>query len=43
MPALPGIDEIELASITLNDQVEVPSTSEISIQKDDVEMSLNII
>ena len=42
-PALPGIDEIELASITLNDQVEVPSTSEIGIQKDDAETSLNIV
>lgn len=40
---LPGIDEIELASITLNDQVEVPSaTCEIGIQKDDAETSLNI-
>ncbi|KAH0834112.1 hypothetical protein J3R83DRAFT_11400 [Lanmaoa asiatica] len=43
-PALPGIDEIELASITLNDQVEVPAsaTSEVGIQKDDAETSLNI-
>jgi hypothetical protein len=41
-PALPGIDEIELASITLNDQVDVPaSTSEIG--KDDAETSLNIV
>lgn len=44
-PALPGIDEIELASITLNDQAEVPasgSTSEVGIQKDDTETSMNI-
>ncbi|KAG6377742.1 hypothetical protein JVT61DRAFT_14514 [Boletus reticuloceps] len=44
--ALPGIDEIELASITLNDQAEVPAsastTGEIGIQKDDTETSLNI-
>ena len=43
-PALPGIDEIELASITLNDQAEVSATtSEIGIQKDDTETSLNIV
>ena len=44
--ALPGIDEIELASITLNDQAEVSAsastTGEIGIQKDDTETSLNI-
>lgn len=42
--ALPGIDEIELASITLNDQAEVPAsaTSEVGIQKDDTEASMNI-
>lgn len=44
--ALPGIDEIELASITLNDQVEVPAsapaTGEIGVQKDDGETSLSI-
>lgn len=45
-PALPGIDEIELASITLNDQVEVPAsastTGEVDVEKDDTETSLNI-
>ena len=45
-PALPGIDEIELASITLNDQADVPAsastTGEIGIQKDDTETSLNM-
>ena len=46
IPALPGIDEIELASITLNDQADVPASvsaaGEIGIQKDDAETSLNI-
>ncbi|KAF8553264.1 hypothetical protein OG21DRAFT_1414607 [Imleria badia] len=43
-PALPGIDEIELASITLNDQADVPaSTGEIGIQKDDAETSLTTL
>lgn len=42
--ALPGIDEIELASITLNDQVEIqrdPASAvpEIEVQKDDKEAS----
>lgn len=44
-PALPGIDEIELASITLNDQAEVPASAsigEVGSQKDDTETSLNI-
>jgi len=45
-PALPGIDEIELASITLNDQAEisgegVQTTSEVSVPKDDSEASLS--
>jgi len=44
---LPGIDEIELASITLNDQVEIqrdPASAvpEIEVQKDDKETSLTI-
>lgn len=38
-PALPGIDEIELAAITLNDHVDTPheameQTAEIGVQKD---------
>lgn len=46
-PALPGIDEIELASITLNDQTEISSeaaqtTGEVGVQKDDLETSLNV-
>ncbi|KAG1750478.1 uncharacterized protein EDB91DRAFT_1217164 [Suillus paluster] len=46
-PALPGIDEIELASITLNDQAEISgdaaqTTSEIGVQKDDSETSLSL-
>ncbi|KAH7882756.1 hypothetical protein F5I97DRAFT_1816666 [Phlebopus sp. FC_14] len=46
-PALPGIDEIELASITLNDQAEIPRDSssgdaEIGVQKDDQEASMNM-
>ncbi|KIJ64356.1 hypothetical protein HYDPIDRAFT_28799 [Hydnomerulius pinastri MD-312] len=46
-PALPGIDEIELASITLNDQVEIPhdpssSAAEIGVQKDDPEASMKL-
>ncbi|KAG2742705.1 hypothetical protein P692DRAFT_20879037 [Suillus brevipes Sb2] len=46
-PALPGIDEIELASITLNDQAEISgdatqTTSEIGVQKDDSEASLSL-
>lgn len=45
--ALPGIDEIELASITLNDQVEIQrdpasAVSEIEVQKDDKETSLTV-
>ncbi|KAI6118384.1 hypothetical protein F5141DRAFT_1194705 [Pisolithus sp. B1] len=45
--ALPGIDEIELASITLNDQVEIQrdpasAVSEIEVQKDDKEASLTV-
>ncbi|KAI6030192.1 hypothetical protein EDC04DRAFT_102613 [Pisolithus marmoratus] len=45
--ALPGIDEIELASITLNDQVEIQrdpasAVSEIEVQKDDKETSLSV-
>ncbi|KAL4070162.1 hypothetical protein V8B97DRAFT_1900569 [Scleroderma yunnanense] len=42
---LPGIDEIELASITLNDQVPRDPASvvpEIEVQKDDKETSLTI-
>ncbi|KIJ18342.1 hypothetical protein PAXINDRAFT_110836 [Paxillus involutus ATCC 200175] len=46
-PGLPGIDEIELASITLNDQAEIsrdPASAggETGIQKDDPEAPLNI-
>ncbi|KAF9221773.1 hypothetical protein BS17DRAFT_710461 [Gyrodon lividus] len=44
-PGLPGIDEIELASITLNDHAEIshdPAGGEMGIQKDDPEASLNI-
>ncbi|KAG1796948.1 uncharacterized protein HD556DRAFT_260886 [Suillus plorans] len=46
-PALPGIDEIELASITLNDQAEISgdapqTTGEIGVQKDDSEASLSL-
>ncbi|OJA17060.1 WSC protein [Rhizopogon vesiculosus] len=42
--ALPGIDEIELASITLNDQAEISgeAISEVGMQKDDPETSLNV-
>lgn len=44
--ALPGIDEIELASITLNDQVEVPAsapaTGEVGVEKEDAETSLTL-
>ncbi|KAF9238468.1 hypothetical protein BU15DRAFT_88326 [Melanogaster broomeanus] len=46
---LPGIDEIELASITLNDQAEIShdpasatAAGETGIQKSDAEASLNI-
>ncbi|KAG6335415.1 hypothetical protein ID866_3676 [Astraeus odoratus] len=44
---LPGIDEIELASITLNDQAEISrdptsTVSEIEVQKDEKETDLNI-
>src|SRR5882762_1475112 len=44
-PALPGIDEIELTSITLNDHVNTPheqmeGTADIGVQKDDDELNL---
>ncbi|KAH7925000.1 hypothetical protein BV22DRAFT_1065728 [Leucogyrophana mollusca] len=44
-PALPGIDEIELASINLNDHAEAPhdameGTADVGVQKDDT--SLNV-
>jgi len=44
-PALPGIDEIELASITLNDHVNTPheqmeGTVDIGVQKDDDDLNL---
>ncbi|KAH7911866.1 hypothetical protein BJ138DRAFT_1084798 [Hygrophoropsis aurantiaca] len=46
-PALPGIDEIELASINLNDRTDAPldpiqGTAEVGVQKDDAESSLGL-
>ncbi|EGN92622.1 hypothetical protein SERLA73DRAFT_172732 [Serpula lacrymans var. lacrymans S7.3] len=46
-PALPGIDEIELASITLNDQADVShdamdGSMDVGVQKDEPEGSLGL-